>query len=75
MAFLSSHRQSPTPGVRGGEEYQIRNKNLTIRMLIIWKRFWEGGWRWADLIADEAENGASGTIYEDQWISLLRESP
>ena len=44
-------------------------------MLIIWKRFWEGGWRWADLIADEAENGASGTIYEDQWISLLRESP
>ena len=39
--------------------------------LIIWKTF-RGG---ADLIADEAENGASGTIYEDQWISFLRESP
>ena len=49
-----------TPGVRGEEEYQIRNKNF-------------GGE--ADLVADEAENGASGTIYEDQWISLLRESP
>ena len=60
MAFLSSHRQSPTPGVRGEEEYQIRNKNF-------------GGE--ADLVADEAENGASGTIYEDQWISFLRESP
>ena len=60
-----------TPGVRGEEEYRIRNKNLTMRMIIIWKTF-RGG---ADLIADEAENGASGTIYEDQWISFLRESP
>ena len=32
-------------------------------------------WGEADLVADEAENGASGTIYEDQWISFLRESP